>query len=104
MFCGNCGKELKNEENFCSNCGSKINKDENKINDNRTEKTNPTSIGDLMLTLIFSIIAFGIYSLVLYLAGFKFDDIKTIIMFALLSICSGFGLMRAYKYNDTSGL
>ena len=29
---------------------------------------------------------------------------NVIIMFALLSICSGFGLMRAYKYNDTSGL
>ena len=39
MYCGNCGKELKKEENFCSNCGLKIEKNIDEQNKNSNNST-----------------------------------------------------------------
>lgn len=112
MFCGNCGKELENGKNFCSNCGSKLNEDNN-INANnkninneiKTENKNQNSFADLLLIIVFSAIAFGVYSLVSYLLDLGlFENGKRVILWILMSISSGIGLFVAYKTGDTSGL
>ena len=35
MFCTNCGKEIKEGNNFCTNCGTKINNLEKEIETNK---------------------------------------------------------------------
>ena len=59
------------------------------------------SKSDLFLTIIFSIISFVVYWLVVYLVGFNiFNDTKLVILFILVSITTGYGLMRKYKYGE----
>ncbi len=59
------------------------------------------SKSDLFLTVIFSIISFVVYWLVVYLVGFNiFNDTKLVILFILVSITTGYGLMRKYKYGE----
>ena len=56
---------------------------------------------DLVLTIIFTIVAFGIYWLITFLVDLDiFEDTKRTILFAIVSLCSGYGLMRAYKYGE----
>lgn len=56
---------------------------------------------DLFLTVIFTIISFVVYWLVAYLVAFNiFNDTKLVILFILLSITTGYGLMRKYKYGE----
>ena len=59
------------------------------------------SKSDLFLTVIFSMISFVVYWLVVYLVGFNiFNDTKLVILFILVSITTGYGLMRKYKYGE----
>lgn len=56
---------------------------------------------DLFLTVIFTIISFVVYWLVVYLVGFNIlNDTKLVILFVLVSITTGYGLMRKYKYGE----
>lgn len=65
------------------------------------QQNNNKKGSDWLLTIIFSIVAFIVYALVMYLLNFNLlSDLKMTILFVLLSICSGFGLMRAYKYGE----
>ena len=109
MFCGNCGKKLNGEKNFCSNCGNKLNINNNvNTNDNnkiKTENKVTNPFTDLLLIVIFSAIAFGVYALVSYLLDLVlFENGKGIILWILISISSGIGLFVAYRTGDTSGL
>lgn len=56
---------------------------------------------DLFLTVIFTIISFVLYWLVAYLLGFNIlNDTKLVILFILVSITTGYGFMRKYKYGE----
>lgn len=72
-----------------------------KTSNNIKEKFMNRNKRDLFLTVIFTIISFAVYWLVVYLVGFNiFNDIKMVILFALVSMATGYGLMRKYKYGE----
>lgn len=65
------------------------------------EQPNNNKGNDLVLTIVFTIVAFGIYWLIAFLIDLEiFESAKSIILYIILSLCSGYGLMRAYKYGE----
>lgn len=59
MFCGNCGTELKEEEQFCPNCGKPIERKKSSIeNGNTSEKVHAFSLTKILIAvlLIFTIV------------------------------------------------
>ena len=52
MFCGHCGKELKENDKFCPNCGHQnpLYKEELVIGEEKKEETNEVSVKEATLT------------------------------------------------------
>ena len=38
MYCGNCGKQIRNEEKFCPNCGRPVIVQQEKVQERKQEK------------------------------------------------------------------
>ena len=63
MYCGNCGREIKDDDKFCGNCGQKVvigNIDINDEKDNDTKGTIKISFKNSIIILLIIIILFSV--------------------------------------------
>lgn len=63
MYCGNCGREIKDDDKFCGNCGQKVvieNIDINNEKNNSTKSTIKISFKNSIIILLILIILFSV--------------------------------------------
>lgn len=56
MFCGNCGKEIKENDVFCGNCGAKVSKTTNSNENERSKSNNKKKVIKITLTRLILIV------------------------------------------------
>ena len=63
MYCGNCGREIKDNDKFCGNCGQKVMLENIDINDEKNNSTKSTikiSFKNSIIILLILIILFSV--------------------------------------------